>query len=173
MHDHNAQIISSQRARRLHEIILTYLEHLPANKARVTNPTNDAEGENQFIKPTAEKRDERNCQQKTGKGQKDIEDVARNEAINPPAIITRQSAKDCSDQRRDEDDDQTNLQRDACAVNDAREDVASRHVRPEPVPGRRRLASFSSIRAVIIFGDHRREDGGEDENADDDESKNG
>ena len=105
MNEQNSGVAGAQRARGLNEIVFANFQNLAANQSRVTDPTDDAQRENQFVQTRAEKSDHRNREQQTRKREKDVEDITGNKPINPTAVVTCERAENRSDECRNSNDD--------------------------------------------------------------------
>ena len=116
-----------------------------------------------FTQTGAEKSDERDRQQKSGKSEKNIKNIARQNFIDPAAVKSGDRADDHADERRNGDDDNPDLKRNSRAENETRKNVAAERVRAEPMFSRRRgVAHRDILRRRIVRGDKRRENRRED-----------
>src|SRR6185503_2175499 len=104
-----ACVARAERACCLDEVVLANFQHLATNETRVTNPTDDAEGENEFVQAGAEEGDHRDSQQQTGKREEDVEHVTRDEAIDPAAVVPRERAEKRTDHGGHRYDDEADL----------------------------------------------------------------
>ena len=94
------RVTGAERARRLHKVVFANLQNLAANESRVADPADNAQRKNEFVQAGAEKRHHRNRQQQTRKRKKHVEDVTRDNTIDPAAVITCNSAENRADEGR-------------------------------------------------------------------------
>ncbi len=157
--EHQAEIACAERARGLHEFALLHGHDLAADEARVVDPAGERERDDEVDEAGAEEGDDRDREQDSGQSEEGVGEVEVDERVGPALVKAGEAAEDAADDERGADDGDGDEQRDARAVEGAREDVAAELVGAEPVRvGGRKKA----LREVELGGVVRREQRGED-----------
>ena len=112
-------------------------EHLGADEAGVADPAADDESQDQVPEAGAEKGDEGDGQQDSGKREKCVHHDDVDEAVEAAAVVSGERADQDAEQQRSGDDRDANDHGDARAVEDAGENVAAQLVGAEKVLRRR------------------------------------
>ena len=150
-HD-DAQVACPQRARRFDEFALARGEDLSADETSVTHPSAERESENKIENSRPSKCDERDGQQDSWKREKRIHQNHVDESIDASAVVSRDGTNDKTEAERGEYHAASDQHGNARTIDNAREDVAPKFVRAEPVRVRRSVESRRKIDRCGILG---------------------
>ena len=124
----------------------------------------DDDGDDHRVQPGAEHGDQQDREEHRRERHPDVDD-ARDDLVEPAAIVAGEQAEDRADEAGGGRGDEGDGQRDAAAVDEAREHVAAEAVGAEQVaglragePGRRQRAEHQVLRQRIVRRDQRREE---------------
>ena len=176
----------AQRAGRLDELLLAQGQDLAAHDARDVGPVDDRDDHDDDGEAGLDEAVEAALRAGAGRRQAEAEeqdregqhhvDGARQQRVDPAAVEAGQQADDRADEDGDAGRDQGHLERDAGAVDRAREDVAAEAVDAERMLGGRagrRAEDVERLRALHAragragdLDDQRREDRDEDQQHD-------
>ena len=132
-------------------------QHLPAHQARVTNPADHGECENDVDEAGSQHRDERDREQHARKRHQDIHDAA-DDLIDVAAVIPRDRTDGHTDDRGHAHHNEADDQRHAGAQQHAGENVAAQFIQAEPMsPGWPLQAVRQVLRGRIPRQQPRRE----------------
>src|SRR5205807_5683852 len=118
---------------RLDEFAFAGGEDLHADKAGVANPSTEREGENEIENARAAEGDEGDGEKNSGEREECIHHHDIDEAVDGSAVVTGDGADDKAEDKRGEHHRTANQHRDARAVDDTREDVATEFVGAKPM----------------------------------------
>ena len=153
----HARVAGAGGARALHERLLAEREHLPAHEAREARRVDDAHRHHHVEEPGAERGRDGHGQDQRREGLEGV-DHPHQRVVDGPAQVTGDQADGHAGQRRDRHRQARGAQREARAVEQAREHVAPQVVGAEEVRGRGRGQHAAEILLDrIVRGHHRRE----------------
>ena len=131
--DDDAQVARAQGAGGFDKFAFARGEDLSANQARVADPSSERERENQIEDAGAAEGDEGNGEKDSGEREERVHQDDVDEAVDASAVVAGDGADDEAEGQRRGDNAASDQHRDACAIDDARENVAAEFVGAEPV----------------------------------------
>ncbi len=150
-HD-DAQIACPKSARGFDEFALARGEDLSANETSVTHPSAERESENKIENSWPAKGNERDSQQDSRKRKECVHQDHVDEAIDASAVVSGNGTNDETEAERGEYHAASDQHGNARAIDDARENIAAKFVRAEPVRVRRGIESRRKIDGRGILG---------------------
>ena len=150
-HD-DAQVACAQCARGFHEFAFAHRQHLRAHQSRIAHPSANRQRQDQIEDAGPEKGDKGDRQQYSGERHEGVHHDDVQHAVGDSAVIAGDGAEDQSQGERGCDHATAHQHRDARAVDDAREDVASQFVGAKPVRSRRAHQSRRQVDLRGILG---------------------
>ena len=167
----DAQVGQAGGARRLDIGLVLHHQRRAARQPREDRNGVDRDRDDRVGQAGAEHADDHDREQHARKGEQHV-DQPHDHGVDAAADIARHDADRHADRHRERDREHAFDQRDARAVDDAREQVAAELVGAEPVLGRRRHQHVHQVVLVGIVGrDQRREDAAEHEHQHDREPR--
>jgi len=128
---------------------LAHFQDLAAHEARVTDPSDRRQREDDVVEARPEDRHESDGEEDAGEGEEDVGD-AHDERVEPAAEVASHGAEGDADQRGEDDDAEADAQRDARPPEDARENVAPEIIEAEEMAVRRRFEAADGVLRIRI-----------------------
>ena len=157
--DDQAPVLTADGARRFDVVRLSRLEHRGAEQACDRHPPEETEDDDHTVLTTADDGDDDDGGENVRKGQEDV-GGPHEQAVEFPPVEAGHGSDDEPDRRGDEYGQHADPQRDAGAVHDAGEEVATQHVGAEPVVEAGLLPAGRAQGLGVVGRDKRGEDGG-------------